>query len=252
MPTTSSQSSAGASYSGLPLSQYGFAPIIGYTPSSMPWGGLNYYYEPRYGEAPADKYLGYATSSAAGLQDYANSINPSMFGNAANVDANFLQDLAKKSAGMFDFNIPYAKQALRAAFDPQKAFMRQNLADLQEQSRQGQALRGVAMTPYGAGAEANAVGRFLNDWRDRQINRMLTGSQAASTLEQPVLGARQLAGQLFSSSGQLRLGAAQQMLSAYGLKGDALKNATQAFLGILDAMKIGESANVSGGRSSSD
>lgn len=190
---------------------------------------------------PSQAYLGQAGMAGQALQNLAAQINPFAFGQAGAGNIQQMQALAGQLRNQFNFNIPYAKQALREAFDPQKAAYNQFMADLLEQERAGQALRGVSMTPYGAAVEANAVNRFINEWRTQQINRMLTGSQAASTLEQPVLASRQAAGELYGRASDAIRQNVMAQLQAFGLKGDMLAKAAQHILGILESLKISTS-----------
>lgn len=164
-----------------------------------------------------------------------------------------LAALGNRVAGQFAGNIPYADQALRNAFDPQRDIYRQYLADVTDQANAQQALRGVANTPYGAAVTGDTLGRFNTAWNAQQIQNQNVGAQTATTLQQQRLaaqlgggglikqagelglgagqlglGAGQLglgAGELGLKQGQLRLGAAQQVLAGYGLQEDAMKSA---------------------------
>lgn len=191
---------------------------------------------------PSSYYLGQANQAGQALSGLASQINPYAFGQAGGQDIGKMRAIAAQLGNMFKFNIPYAKQALKEAFDPQKEAYQQYLGDLLEQERAGQALRGVAMTPYGAAVEANAVNRFINEWRDRQIGRMATGAQTASTLEQPLIQSRTAAGELYGRASDAIRQNVMAQLQAFGLKGDLLAKAAQHVLGILEQLKISTSA----------
>lgn len=139
-----------------------------------------------------------------------------------------LQALAGTLNGAFAGNLPYASQALTNAFDPQQALYKQNLADLTDATRAGEAVRGISMSPYGAGVEANAIGRFQNDWQDRQVQRQMTGAQTATALQGQYQSGQEAAGRLINESGQLDQNNMKLQLERYGLQGETLAKAIQA------------------------
>lgn len=61
--------------------------------------------------------------------------------------------------------------------DPQQALYNATLQKMQDQVRAGQSARGVAMSPFGAGGEADAASRFNIDWTNSQLGRQLSGLQ---------------------------------------------------------------------------
>lgn len=83
-----------------------------------------------------------------------------------------------QGAGMS--SIPYAQQIAQTAFDPQNALYAKTQQDLVDQTRAGQAARGVATTPYGAAGESDALRKFNIDWQNQQLGRQVAGGQAAS------------------------------------------------------------------------
>lgn len=77
---------------------------------------------------------------------------------------------------------PLAQQIAATAFDPQNALYARTLQQLQDQVRAGEAARGVATTPYGAGIENKALSDFNIDWANQQLQRQIAGGQATSAL----------------------------------------------------------------------
>lgn len=85
--------------------------------------------------------------------------------------------------------VPWASAAMNAGMDPQSALYSRTAQQLQEQVRAGQSARGIAMSPYGAAGEADAMNNFNIDWQNQQLSRMLQGLSGAG-------GALQTAGGL--------------------------------------------------------
>lgn len=77
--------------------------------------------------------------------------------------------------------IPYASSILNTAFDPQSALYQRTQQQLVDQTRAGQAARGVATTPYGAAGESDALRKFDIDWQNAQLGRQATGLGAATS-----------------------------------------------------------------------
>lgn len=75
-----------------------------------------------------------------------------------------------------------AQQILQTGFDPQSALYARTQQQLQDQVRAGEAARGVATSPYGAGLENQAMSNFNIDWQNAQLGRQATAGQAASAL----------------------------------------------------------------------
>jgi len=61
------------------------------------------------------------------------------------------------------------------AFDPQNALYARTVQQLQDQTRAGQAARGIQTTPYGAGLEDQQMRNFNIDWQNQQLQRQLQG-----------------------------------------------------------------------------
>ncbi len=81
--------------------------------------------------------------------------------------------------------VPFASQIQQTAFDPQNALYARTQQQLVDQTRAGQAARGVATTPYGAAGESDALRKFDIDWQNAQLGRQIAGGEAAGN----VLGA---------------------------------------------------------------
>jgi hypothetical protein len=135
--------------------------------------------------------------------------------------------ISDELSDVFAPNVQWANRALRFAFDPREAMFKQRQQDLIDATRAGEAARGISMTPYGAGIEANAVGRFYNDWQNEQIQRMYVGSQTATGLQNVYANA-------LMGAAQIRDNLIKDELQAYGLKGEALNNAMNSVLRGLD------------------
>lgn len=87
-------------------------------------------------------------------------------------------DLMAAGQGM----LPYAQSILQTGFDPQNDLYKRTLQQTTEQQRAGQTARGIAMTPYGAGLENQALSNFNMDWQNNLLNRQNTAAQGAGYL----------------------------------------------------------------------
>lgn len=139
-----------------------------------------------------------------------------------------MSGIANQLSTAFGSNLDYANQALQLSFDPQQALFKQREQDLIDATRAGEAARGIAMSPYGAGIEANAVGRFQNDWQNEQIARMAQGVQAATGLQSVWMQSRQAAAGIYNNE-------IQDILQQYNLQGQFMNDALNE---ILQATKI--------------
>lgn len=74
------------------------------------------------------------------------------------------------------------------AFDPQSALYEQNKQQLVDSVRAGEYARGIQMSPYGASVEADALGKFQNDWQNQQLARQAQGVSAMSGASQSAQG----------------------------------------------------------------
>lgn len=96
--------------------------------------------------------------------------------------ANSMMGLGGFLANMGTSLTPWAGQILNQGFDPQNALYNRTQHQLQEQTRAGQAARGLGNSPFGAGLENKAMSDFNIDWQNNQLNRMTTGAQGAGLL----------------------------------------------------------------------
>jgi hypothetical protein len=90
---------------------------------------------------------------------------------------------------------PDISQMLTNAFDPQQALYGRTLQQVTDQTRSGEAARGVANTPYGAAAEGNALSNFNIDWQNQQLQREMAGLGSAGNTYQQLIGAGATAAQ---------------------------------------------------------
>jgi hypothetical protein len=119
--------------------------------------------QPNYG-ASAVSGLGASLAAMGGNSGY----SPAGTVNYGNAESNMGQSL-----------MPAAYQILNQGFDPQQQLYQRTQQQLQEQVRAAQSARGTAMSPYGAGGEADAMSNFNIDWQNNLLNRMNTAAQGA-------------------------------------------------------------------------
>jgi hypothetical protein len=111
------------------------------------------------------------------FQQGANQVAP--YGQAAGMSA---YGAGQNFLGQGQAMAPYAQNIMQTAFDPQNALRARTEQTLVDQTRAGQAARGVAMTPYGAAGESDALRKFDIDWQNAQLGRQALGGQAAGDL----------------------------------------------------------------------
>ena len=75
--------------------------------------------------------------------------------------------------------LPYSQAILQTGFDPQQALYAKLFQQNTDQTRAGQAARGIATTPYGAGLENQANQNFNLAWQNNQLGRQNTALQGA-------------------------------------------------------------------------
>lgn len=122
--------------------------------------------------------------------------------------------------------LPYGDQIMQNAFDPQKELYARNLHNVTEQTRAGQSARGIAMTPYGAGVENEALSDFNIDWANTQLGRQATGANAAG-------GLLNNAGRGITAGGAMMNQAGQDYNAAWQMPWTAFNNINQAGTGAL-------------------
>ena len=92
-----------------------------------------------------------------------------MFNSNQAVDPNMIASLWQ--AGQNTYN---------TSLDPQNALRDRTQQQVVDASRAGQSARGIAMSPYGAGLENDAVRNFNIDWQNQKLQRQTQGTQAFS------------------------------------------------------------------------
>ena len=105
--------------------------------------------------------------------------------------------------------LPDVQGLMTLGFDPQNALYAQTLQKTQDQTRAAEGVRGIAMTPYGAGLEDDATRKMNIDWENMQLGRATQGAGAAGTL----MGA---AGNAFNTGAALQGAGAQTFLQGAG------------------------------------
>lgn len=132
--------------------------------------------------------------------------------------------------------LPYASSVLQQGFDPQSELYNRTLQQMTDQTRAGEAARGISTTPYGAGVENQALGNFNIDWQNNQLNRMNTAATGAGNLigqgGRAIIGGQGLAA---TAPGAYMTGASYPY-NAYNTIG------TSQFAGLESLLGIGSSA----------
>lgn len=83
--------------------------------------------------------------------------------------------------GLGNNSFAAGNQLWNTAQDPQQALYNRTLQQTQDQTRAGQAARGVLTSPYGVGLENQAVNNFNMDWQNQQLQRQLQGLQGMNS-----------------------------------------------------------------------
>jgi hypothetical protein len=196
------------------------------------------------GAIPAMTNLAYgAVDNQYAPQAIAGAQQGSGYGsNAAAGAAGAGQDLTGYSQQL----LPYATSLLNMGFDPQGDLYNRTLDQTTQEQRAGQSARGIAMTPYGAGLENDALKNFNIDWQNNQLNRASTAAGAAGGL----LGA---AGQGATTGFNLGSGASDLAASAGAQPYNAQNDIFNTGMGALDKLaQLGSSATNTGQTQISD
>lgn len=128
--------------------------------------------------------------------------------------------------------LPYASQIMNTGFDPQQQLYNRTLQQVQDQSRAGEAARGIASTPYGAGLENQATGNFNIDWQNQQLGRQTQAAGAAGSLVgQGAQTAGQGVGMMNQAPGQM-VQSSMLPYATYSDIGQGQNNALSSLLGI--------------------
>lgn len=110
---------------------------------------------------------------------------------------------------------------LLMGFDPQNAYYARAQQRLQDQVRAGEGARGIAMSPYGAGLENQAMSNFGIDWQNSALARAAQGAGAAGGL----LG--QAAGGINTGLNTMQAGAGLPYNTFQGINANALNTLGQ-------------------------
>lgn len=100
----------------------------------------------------------------------------------ARTGANYAAGTAKDAYGFSQSMLPYATDIMNMGMDPQNALYDRTVHDLTQQQRAGQAARGIEMSPYAAGMEADTLKDFNIDWRNTQLDRATRAGEAATAM----------------------------------------------------------------------
>lgn len=161
----------------------------------------------------ANPYIGGALGGATGAANMGGTAATNQFnigGAAAGAGLNLL---------------PYAQPLLAAGFDPQSALYNRTAQQVQDQTRAGEAARGIAMTPYGAGVEGQTMSNFNIDWQNNLLSRMAQGAGAAGDLTRTGAGVMGQGAGLMSGAPNTLFSTAMLPYSTYqGIGGDMNQN----------------------------
>lgn len=187
---------------------------------------------------------GQANNAGAGVQqsyDQMRGINTQPYANAANQAGQQyggLANMAGQYAGQLGAQgmdaINRGGALWQAGADPQRELYNRMQQQVTDQSRAGQSARGIAMGPYGAGIEQQALTNFDIDWRNNQLDRMLSAGQGANQAGQ-MAGADLSASMQFGQqmpqytmqSGQVPFQAQQQIAQLPGQAAQQYSSAVQ-------------------------
>lgn len=114
-------------------------------------------------------------------------------------------------------------QVMQTAFDPQNALYDKTQQQVQDQTRAGQAARGLGNSAEGSMEEANAMSNFNVNWQNNQLQRQAQGVSSGVAANQA--GVQQ--GNLYGQNQQAALGAVGQAATAYGQQGQVPMQAQQ-------------------------
>jgi hypothetical protein len=113
-----------------------------------------------------------------------NQFNPAFSGQNVNSGYN-PQNTVQAGNWMTGFSqsmSPWVTQLFNEGFDPQGDVYGRAAHNVTEQARAGLNARGLAMSPYGAGVENQAMSDFNLDWENNKLGRMTSAAGAAGNL----------------------------------------------------------------------
>ncbi len=114
-------------------------------------------------------------------------------------------------------------QIMQTAFDPQQALYQQTQQQVTDQTRAGQAARGLGNSAEGSMEESNAMSNFDINWQNAQLQRQAQGISSGVAANQA--GVQQ--GNLYGQNQQAGLAAGNTAATAYGLQGQTPMQAQQ-------------------------
>ena len=114
-------------------------------------------------------------------------------------------------------------QIMNTAFDPQNALYERTQQQVQDQTRAGQAARGLGNSALGGMEEGSAMSNFNIDWQNAQLARQAQGISSGVAANQA--GVQQ--GNLYGQNQQAALGAGNMAATAYGMQGQVPMQAQQ-------------------------
>lgn len=117
----------------------------------------------------------------------------------------------------------YGNQIAQTAFDPQNALYQQTAQQVTDQTRAGQAARGLGNSPEGSMEEANALSNFNINWQNNQLGRQTQGASAIQGLNQGGIAQ----GNLYGNDQQAALAAGAAGAGYYGQAGQVPLQAQQ-------------------------
>lgn len=155
-------------------------------------------------------YPGQAAQYAGTNPQYANQAFQSQFDNpyagqalqGAQQAGQMATGAAGQAYGSGQNLINAQNQILQTSMDPQQALYNQLLQQTTDQTRAGEAARGLAMSPIGSQIESNALNQFNIDWQNQQLNRQIAGANAAGTAGRTGVGLQGVGTQYMQQGGQ--------------------------------------------------
>lgn len=115
-------------------------------------------------------------------QSSINNPYASLFQSGANQTGAAGYGAGQQQLGTSLGTLPDVNALLSLGFDPQNALYSRSLQQVTDQTRAGEAARGIQTTPYGAGVESNALNNFNIDWQNNALGRATQGAGAAGGL----------------------------------------------------------------------
>ena len=114
-------------------------------------------------------------------------------------------------------------QIMNTAFDPQNALYDRTQQQVQDQTRAGQAARGLGNSALGGMEEGSAMSNFNIDWQNNQLQRQAQGVSSGVAANQA--GVQQ--GNLYGQNQSASLAAGNTAATAYGAQGQVPMQAQQ-------------------------